>query len=438
MRGADTSSHANATETARAIALLYALTGSFDQSGGNVLLPGVPAGSIAGEELLARPLAPAIGAAERPLGPARSGNVSALDFYRAVLEDNPYKVRCLIGFGGNLLLAYPDPVRGRAALAALDFYAQADMFMTPTAALADVVLPVASSFEREALRIGFEIDADAQSLVQLRSAVVPPPGDALPDIEVIFRLATRLGFADQFWNGDIDAAYRHQLGPSGLTLEQLRANPQGIRVPLKARYVKYAALDAKRTQPACDAVAPGGILVRDLARARPCAPTGLRRAGCRSREGLGPHDAISARAHLREADNVSAESASRPALLRKRAIAPEVELHPETAAARGIAEGNWVRISTPAGGARAKARFNTSLDPRVVVGEHGWSQASNAIEAPGYDPFSSDSVNFNLTIDATIRSDPGTRRRRRTARCQCRQRCRADGNPLLVDPRSPP
>ena len=36
--------HANTTETARAMALLYALTGSFDAKGGNVLFPGVPAG----------------------------------------------------------------------------------------------------------------------------------------------------------------------------------------------------------------------------------------------------------------------------------------------------------------------------------------------------------------------------------------------------------
>src|SRR5207244_8208393 len=61
--------HANTTETARAMALLYALTGSFDAPGGNVLLPAIPAASITGEDLIAKPLAPAIGFAERPLGP---------------------------------------------------------------------------------------------------------------------------------------------------------------------------------------------------------------------------------------------------------------------------------------------------------------------------------------------------------------------------------
>src|SRR6267154_1042066 len=182
--------HANATETARAMAMLYALTGSFDAVGGNVLFPAVPAGSITGEDLAAaKRLAPAIGFAERPLGPARWNYASTADFYRAVLEGIPYPVRGLIGFGTNLLLAQGDPVRGRAALAALDFYAHADLFMTPTAALADIVLPVASCFEREALKIGFEISEAAQSHLQLRQAIVAPPGQARSDTDFIFDLA---------------------------------------------------------------------------------------------------------------------------------------------------------------------------------------------------------------------------------------------------------
>ena len=164
--------HANTTETARAMALLYALTGSFDQRGGNVLFPAVPSPVITGEDLpAAQRLAPAVGVETRPLGPAKWNNVSTHDFYRAVLEGEPYPMRGLVGFGSNLLLAFSDPLRGRRALAALDFYVHADLFMNPTAELADIVLPVASCFEREALRFGFEISAEAQSLVQLRQPV---------------------------------------------------------------------------------------------------------------------------------------------------------------------------------------------------------------------------------------------------------------------------
>ena len=216
--------HTNVTQTARAMSLLYALTGSFDRPGGNVLFAGPPAAPIAGQDLpSARQMAPTLGVAERPLGPARWGWVGTPDLYRAILDGTPYPVRAMIGFGANVLLAHASGRHGREALKTLDFYAHLDLFMNPTAELADVVLPVASAFEREGLKLGFEISQEAQSLIQVRPAVVPPPGEARADTDIIFDLAGRLGLAADFWNGDIDAAYRHQLGPTGVTLEQLRA-----------------------------------------------------------------------------------------------------------------------------------------------------------------------------------------------------------------------
>src|SRR5262249_17436711 len=60
-----------------------------------------------------------------------------------------------------------------------------------------------------------------------------------------FDLAGRLGLAAEFWNGDVDAAYRHQLGPTGVTLEQLRAASGGVRLPLRTRHAKHAEPDVK-------------------------------------------------------------------------------------------------------------------------------------------------------------------------------------------------
>ena len=134
------------------MSLLYALTGSFDRPGGNVLFAAPPAAPVAGQELpAARQMAPAVGRAERPLGPARWGSVTTRNLYRAMLEGTPYPVRAVLGFGANMLVAHADGRQGREALKALDFYAHADLFMNPTAELADVVLPVASAFEREGL-----------------------------------------------------------------------------------------------------------------------------------------------------------------------------------------------------------------------------------------------------------------------------------------------
>jgi len=91
--------------------------------------------------------------------------------------------------------------------------------------------------------------------------------------------------------------------------------------------------------------------------------------------------------------------------LRKRAPDPEVELHPAAAQARGVAEGDWVVIETPEGRARARARLNAGLDPRVAVGEHGFWQGCAELGAPGYDPFGSTSASYNMLIGTAVR-DP--------------------------------
>ena len=101
--------HANVTQTARAMSLLYALTGCFDRRGGNVLFSAPPAAAINGQELpSAQRMAPTLGLAERPLGPARWGYVTTRDLYRAIVDGQPYPVRAVIGFGANMLLAHAD------------------------------------------------------------------------------------------------------------------------------------------------------------------------------------------------------------------------------------------------------------------------------------------------------------------------------------------
>ena len=392
--------HANTTQTARAISLLYALTGCFDAPGGNVLLPAPPAASVTGADLpSAKRMAPTLGRAERPLGPARWNSVTTRDLYRAILEEKPYPIRGLIGFGSNMLMAHADGGHGRTALAALEFYAHADLFMTSTAELADVVLPVASCFEREALKIGFDISPEAQSLVQLRQAVVSPPGEARPDTDIVFDLAVRLGLAAQFWNGDIDAAYRHQLAPTGVTLEQLRAIPGGVRVPLQTRHAKHAEPDANGM--------PRGFATPSR-RIELYSQTFLDHGYAPLPDFEEPQVGPVARPDLAARFPLILTNA-KPTLfcqtqhralpsLRKRAPHPEVELHPIAAQARGIANGDWVAIETPNGSVRARARFNDQLDPRVVIGEHGWWQACSEIDAPGYDPFGPRGANLNLLI----------------------------------------
>jgi anaerobic selenocysteine-containing dehydrogenase len=283
-------------------------------------------------------------------------------------------------------------------LAALDFYVHADLFMNPTAELADVVLPVSSAFEREALRIGFEVSQEAQALVQLRQRVVEPRGEARSDMEIVFDLACRLGLGEHFWEGDLDAAYRAQLAPSGVSLEELREDPRGVRLPLRTRHMKFA--EQKDGAPVGFATPTRRIELYSetfLQHGHPPLP-----------EYEPPLVSPTTRPDLAERfplvltcakHTLFCESQHRALpSLRRRAPDPEVELHPSLAEARGITPGDWVSIETPRGSVRARARLNESLEPGVVCGQHGWWQACEELGAPGYDPFGPEGANYNALI----------------------------------------
>lgn len=391
------------TQIARAIAQLYALTGSLDTKGGNVRFAAVPSNAVEGYELVPPGARPgALGLSERPLGGARFGFATSEELYRGILEREPYAIRGLVGFGGNLLMAHADSRRGRDALAELEFYVHADLFMSPTAELADIVLPVASAFEREALRIGFEVSPDAQAHVQLRQRVVEPRGESRSDEEIVFDLACRLGFGDRFWDGDIEAAHRHQLEPSGITLEALRDNPRGVRGPQPTAYRKFAE---PSSGPSVDGAKGFATPTRTI---ELYSETMLEHGYPPLPEYEPPLVGPESRPDLLERYPLIL-TCSKHALfcetqhrglpsLRRRALDPEVELHPDAAAARGIRSGDWVRIETERGSVRARARMNETLEPNVVCGQHGWWQACEEIGAPGYDPFGSDGANYNLLI----------------------------------------
>jgi anaerobic selenocysteine-containing dehydrogenase len=93
------------------------------------------------------------------------------------------------------------------------------------------------------------------------------------------------------------------------------------------------------------------------------------------------------------------------AALRKSAPDPQLEIHPSTAEARGIAAGDWVSLETPLGSVQARAKLNASLDPQVIFAQHGWWQACDELGLPGYPPYGPDSANLNLVLPQTP-SDP--------------------------------
>jgi formate dehydrogenase major subunit len=98
-------------------------------------------------------------------------------------------LRGMYVMGENPAMSDPDVNHARKALARLDHLVVQDLFLTETAALADVVLPASAWPEKD----GTATNTNRQ--VQMGRAAVPLPGDARQDLEIIQDLARRLGLA---------------------------------------------------------------------------------------------------------------------------------------------------------------------------------------------------------------------------------------------------
>ena len=394
--------HSNATQTVRAISLLYALTGSFDVPGGNLRVSRPAVNDLGGRGLVSEAeRTKVLGFAERPLGPGRHGWVTARDVYRAILQGVPYPVRGLIGFGGNTLLSQPDAGLGRAALAKLDFLVVADLFMTPTAELADVVLPVASAWEREGLRAGFGPTPEGEAHIQLRAPVVAPRGESRSDTWIACELAKRLGLGGEFFGGDEDAGHRFVLAPSGVTLEALRTNPGGVRVPLETRYRKYA-------EPGAGFPTPSGRVEiyaqRFLDHGQAPLPEYVEPAASPvSRPDLAARYPL-VLTSAKVVQFCHSQHRNLPQL-RRHSPDPVVELNPAAAGPRGIAQDDWVVVETPRATMRARAHLNRSLAADVVCAQFGWWQACEPLGLGGYDVSGPRSANYNDLIDTGV-ADP--------------------------------
>ncbi len=383
--------HTNATQTDRAIALVMALTGSFDARGGNVVYAKPPANSVAGAELMsAQQRAKCIGLKQSKLGPGKDAWIGSDTMYRAILDGDPYPIRGLIGFGRNFLINHPNVQRGVQALGKLEFHVQIDATITPTASFADIVLPICTPWERESLRVGFEGSDAAERLVQLRQAAISPLGESRTDAFVVFELAKRLGLKNLFWDGDINAGLEYILKPLGLTLDDLRKSPNGISVAGETKFKRYKTEGFKTATGKLELYSELFLNEGQDPLPRFVDPH-LNSTMDRDKEY--PLILASSKVvHFRHSQDRHVPS------LRKRQPDPEVTVHPDLGKVRSLEENDWVEIRTPHGSARMRLKFDPALDPRVVFAQYGWWQGNQALGLPGYDPFSPAGANFNGLI----------------------------------------
>jgi len=345
----------------RALLALMGMTGNIDVPGGQVLFRQPPIRNVS-EFGAHKALAPE--QAAKRLGGDRfrlAGNFGIINpktVWDAVLTEEPYPVKMLFLISSNPLATRANAREVYRALNKVDFMAVADFFLTPTAELADIVLPAATWLEMDYIgdfwkRHGWLLPR--RKVIQV--------GECRSDHEMLNDLAPRIGQGEHWWE-DFEQGLDWILEPSNLTFQEFlkkghlrgevkyrKYEERGFSTPTgkfelystKLEEWGYDPLPQFREPPESPVSRP------DLKVAYPYVLiTGARQPGF-----------------------FHSENRQLP-WTRELHPDPIVEIHPETAAREGIRHGDWVIITSPRGAVRQKASLSEGLDPRVISAQHAW------------------------------------------------------------------
>jgi anaerobic selenocysteine-containing dehydrogenase len=320
----------------RAIFALPALAGKFGVRGGGL----VNGASLAFPKTGARLARP-------DLVPPGTRTLNILDVGRHLAERAlAPPIEALFIYNHNPLIVHPDQNRLRRGLAREDlFVVGCDVVMTDTLAYADVVLPACSHFEHADLYAAY-----GQHWLQRAQAVIPPQGEALPNTEIFRRLAARFGFA-----GPEFTASDAQLMDDAVDGADARIGGQPSAIPVeRALPMRFAGEEAVLFHNVFPATRSGKV---DLASPYLEEKYGARLPAYRAFESAYPLALISPASDRRISSTFGGLHA---------AEVPLLEMHPEDAQARGLADGQRVRIWNDLGEIHLPLAV-TDVVPRGVV-----------------------------------------------------------------------
>ena len=282
----------------------------------------------------------------------------------------PYKMAGLwIQTTNFLACTSPDPKRMLAACNTCEFIAAVEMFMTPTVmALADVVLPVSTFTEKAGIRIGDGF----QRCETINKA--SDPGDTKSDIEINLELGRR--FDPDAWPWDtpeeVFTAIIHECGDIDMTYEEFQEVAPGYQPFEYYRYKKglmrpdgkpgfntrtgrielwstFYEMSGLEPLPYFEEPIPGPVSTPEKLEEYPLILT----TGARSWWSF------------------HSEHRQIPSL-RSHHPFPVVQLHPETAAKTGVADGQMVWVENERGRCKRIVQVTPIIDPRYAQTDHGW------------------------------------------------------------------
>ena len=353
--------HINTTQTIRAILCLIGVTGNFDVPGGNVVCDKGARAATSKLELKER-MPPEI-LRRRVIGErfklAASGMwhlipAVAMD---SILTGKPYPLRALFFIAYNPMVAAANTKKVYEALKQVDFMAISELYMTPTAELADIVLPAAMYLEKDELHLN-----QADWGIPVRQSVVKQIDERWSDWKILIELGKRMG------EGSIRGVEDYIetiLKPHGVTFEDLKEKgfisfepmtykkyeKVGFSTP-SGKFELYSnVLEEMGYDPLPHHIEPAEspLGTPDLAKEYPFVLT----TGGRIKSFF--------HSEFRQIPK-----------LRTQCPDPRVEIHPDTATVLNITNDDWVWIESPRGRVKQRAKLTTGIDRRVVHAQHAW------------------------------------------------------------------
>ena len=385
-----TTHHTNGVQNHRAIVALVGLTGNYDVAGGNPVVPPAylyqqSAGLVTREPEFENPrpweeMAPRVGQDVHPAWCRVVPEAQAIHLPFQIQSGKPYPIRAMLGFGLNHRM-WPGQDFMVENLKKLDFLADVDFFMTDTAKLADLILPACTSFERSELKFY------PQQYVIWTQPAIKPLWDSRSDADIIFDLADRMVPDDTLMQKGYEACIDWMLEPTKLTLDELKKHPAGytvkdVKAPPFQKYKKNGF-----ATPSGKMEFTSSIL----------AETGYDPLPVYNEPKLSPRSTPEV---AKEFPLILTTGARLPMFVHSRTFRldwtrslrpdPMADINPHDAGERGIAQEDWISLSTPRNSIKVRANLTEMVPPGVVNMYHEYPEASvNLCVEPDYrDPIS--------------------------------------------------
>lgn len=382
--------HINGFQNYRAIACLNALTGNFDRRGGALPIEDSYLYRAAGFrtrehefKTAKKPDYPRIGEGRFPIWDELSDEFQAVDLSRQILEETPYGIKAVFALGMNVKM-FAGTEMMIDALKKLDFFVDADLFMTETARYADIVLPSCSSFERG------EFKVYPGGLAQMTKPVIEPLYQSKSDVDILRELMPYLGVKDALLEAGYDACIDWIIQDTGLTVEELKKSELPVKIPSATPYAPGSFTRAGYRTPSGKFEFKSQLIEK-----------------CAEKYGLDP---ITTYVDIFSDDERPEYAEEYPFCLTTgtrlsntihsrfhevpwaRSIRPEpmAEINFEDARERGVNQGDTIEIRSPCGSVMVKARLTGKIGSGNVHLFHGYTEANaNLLISPRHvDPYS--------------------------------------------------